>query len=94
MLPSGLMSGFLSVLMSVLMSVATHHGEAADPDLLEWIKNLLDDIFNIGPWLAVAALAIIILLIPAAIITVFLIQRRRHPTEQPASPEGEDAQGG
>ncbi len=73
-----------------LWSVAAHHGEAADPDLLEWIKDRLDHIFNLGPWTAVAALALIILLIPLSIIVVYLIQQRRHPTSQPTSPERED----
>ena len=73
-----------------LWSVATHHSEAVDPELLEWIKDRLDHIFNLGPWTAVAALALIILLIPLSIIIFYLIQQRRQAVAQPPSPEGED----
>ena len=73
-----------------LWSVATHHSEAVDPELLEWIKDRLDHIFNLGPWTAVAALALIILLIPLSIIIFYLIQQRRHATAQRTLPEGED----
>ena len=70
--------------------MAIHHGEAADPDLLEWIKDRLDHVFNLGPWTAVAILAFIIVLIPFSIIVFYLIQQRRHGSSQPAAPESED----
>lgn len=73
-----------------LLSVAAHHGEAADPDLLVWIKDRLDHIFNLGPWTAVAVLALIIVLIPLSIAALYFIQQRRQPTAQPDSPEGEE----
>ena len=73
-----------------LWSIAAHHGEAADPDLLEWIKDRLDHIFNLAPWTAVAVLALIIVLIPMSIIVIYLIQQRRHPTAPPIPPEGEE----
>ena len=73
-----------------LWSIATHHSEAVDPELLEWIKDRLDHIFNLGPWTAVAALALIILLIPFSIIIFYVIQQRRQATSQPPSTEGED----
>ena len=73
-----------------LWSVAIHHSEAADPDLLEWIKDRLDHIFNLGPWTAVAALALIILLIPSSIIIFYLIQQRRQAAAQPTLPDRED----
>ncbi len=73
-----------------LWSIATHHSEAVDPDLLEWIKDRLDHIFNLGPWTAVAALALIILLIPLSIVIFYLIQQRRHTTTQRSLREGED----
>ena len=63
-----------------LWSVALHHGEAADPDLLEWIKDRLDHVFNLGPWSAVTILALIIMLIPISIVVYYLLQQRRHPT--------------
>ena len=70
--------------------MAAHHGEAADPDLLEWIKDRLDHVLNLGPWTAVPALALIIVLIPLSIIVIYLIQQRRHPTSTPDLPETED----
>ena len=73
-----------------IWSVALHHGEAADPDLLKWIKDRLDHIFDLGPWTAVAVLALIIVLIPSSIIIVYLIQQRRHGSSPPAAPEIDD----
>ena len=73
-----------------IWSVALHHGEAADPDLLEWIKDRLDHIFNLGPWTAVAVLALIIVLIPVSIVIVYLVQQRRSGSSQPTVPDGED----
>ena len=73
-----------------LWSIATHHSEAVDPELLEWIKDRLDHILNLGPWTAVAALALIILLIPLSIIIFYLIQQRRQAAAQRTLPEAED----
>ena len=73
-----------------LWSVAIHHSEAVDTDLLKWIKDRLDHIFNLGPWTAVAVLALIILLIPSSIIIFYLIQQCRHPPTQRTFSEGED----
>ena len=72
-----------------LWSVALHHGEAADPDLLEWIKDLLDYVFNLGPWTVVAVLALIIMLIPISIVVFYLLQQRRHPTHVAGLPAKE-----
>ena len=72
------------------LSVAAHHSEAADPELLEWIKGFLDHIIHLGPWTIVAVLALLILLIPVAIITVFLVQQRRHSGRAPTAPEREE----
>ena len=63
---------------TVFLSIAAHHSEPADPDLLEWIKEFIDHLFQLGPWTIVAILALIILLIPVAIISVYLVQQRRH----------------
>ena len=73
-----------------LWSVAAHHGEAADPDLLEWIKDRLDHIFNLGPWTVVAILSLVIVLIPMSIIVVYLIQQRGQPNGEPPLSERED----
>ena len=60
----------------VLNFVLLHHGESADPELLIWIKNVLDHIFGSGPWLAIALLGSIICIMPLLVILVYLTQRR------------------
>ena len=62
-----------------LWSFAAHHGEAADPRLLGWIKHVLDQMIGLGPWTAVAVLGFIVVAIPVAVAAVYLIQRRRYP---------------
>ena len=64
---------------SILWSTLAHHSEAADPNLLEWIKDRLDHILNLGPWTIVAALALLILLIPVSVVAMYWIQQRRRP---------------
>ena len=75
---------------TVLRSIATHHSEPADPDLLEWIKGLIDHIFNVGPWTIVIILALLISLIPVAIIGMYLVQQRRQSGTRTTTPEQED----
>ena len=60
----------------LLNFVLLHHGESADPELLIWIKNVLDHIFGGGPWLAIALLGSIICVMPLLVILVYLTQRR------------------
>ena len=61
----------------IFQSVAGHNTGPGDPDLLEWINDFLDHIFHLGPWTIVAVLAFIIVLIPVAIIAIYLVQQRR-----------------
>ena len=60
----------------VLNFVLLHHGESADPELLIWIKNVLDHIFGSGPWLAIGLLGSIVCIMPLAVILVYLTRRR------------------
>ena len=62
---------------AIVMSVSGHHGEAADPDLLEWIKGFLDHAFDLGPWTVVAILGLLIVSIPLGISGFYLFQQRR-----------------
>ncbi len=71
-------------------SVAVHHGEAADPDLLERIKNLLDHLLGAGPWSIVAGLAVLILFMPLSIVALYLVQQRRHSSAGPRQPDRDD----
>jgi|TARA_Y100000031_G_scaffold129752_1_gene148999 hypothetical protein len=70
-----------------LSSVAAHHGEAADPDLLEQIKNLLDHLLGVGPWTIVVGLGVVILLMPLSIVAFYLVQKRRHSSAGPRRPD-------
>ena len=49
---------------SVFSFILAHQGDAADPELLRWIKVQLDHIFGSGPWAVVAIMGFIILAIP------------------------------
>jgi hypothetical protein len=60
-----------------LLSVLKHHGEAADPDLLHWIKGVLDQLVGVGPWIAVALLGLLVVAIPASIVIFYLVRQRR-----------------
>lgn len=62
-----------------LGAVAAHHGEAADPRLLGWIKHALDQMFGLGAWTVVAGLGFIVVVIPVAVVAIYLIQRWRYP---------------
>jgi len=62
-----------------LWSVTAHHGEAADPRLLAWIKHVLDQVINVGPWTVVAGVGLIVVAIPVVVVAVYLFQSRRYP---------------
>ena len=61
----------------ILWSVSAHHGEAADPDLLVWIKSRLDQLTQLGPWTVVALLGLLILTIPLSIGLLYVMRRDR-----------------
>ena len=65
------------MLQIILWSMARHHGEAADPDLLEWIKDRLDHLLGLGPWTVVAVVGLLVLLIPISVVVLYLVQRRQ-----------------
>ncbi len=65
------------MLKLILWSIVAHHSEAADPDLLEWIKSRLDHLLRLDAWAVVAMLGLILLLIPISVVTLYLVQRRR-----------------
>ena len=71
----------------MLWSIAAHHSEAADPDLLEWIKNRLDHLLNLDAWVVVALLGLILLSIPVSVVTLYLVQRRRYGIDPRRSSE-------
>ena len=59
------------------LSVAIHHGEAADPDLMEWIMHRVDSLVGLGPAAAVIVLVAIIVLIPVGVLGLYALHRRK-----------------
>ena len=62
---------------SIFNFILAHQGDAADPELLHWIRERLDQIFGTGPWVVVAIMGFIILAIPVFIIVFYLMQAKR-----------------
>ncbi|MBI4219779.1 MAG: hypothetical protein HY682_06515 [Chloroflexi bacterium] len=58
------------------LSVPAHHGEPADPTLLEWIGDRLRDLISLGPLAAAVLFGVVILAIPAVLLAWYLLQRR------------------
>ena len=73
--------------MRILWSIPAHHADAADPDLLKWIKDRLDHLINLDAWVVVVVLAFILLSIPVSVVTLYLVQRRRYGIDPRRSPE-------
>ena len=61
---------------SVILAVTAHHGEA-DPRLLAWIKDLLDQLIGLGPWTVVVLIGLLILAMPIGLLVFYLVQQRR-----------------
>ncbi len=70
---------------SIISFILAHQGDAADPELLHWIKQRLDSIFGTGPWVVVAIMGIIVLSIPVFIIVVYLMQSKRRAAVAPVN---------
>ena len=62
---------------SVFRFILAHQGDAADPELLRWVKVQLDHIFGSGPWGVVAIMGFIILASPIFVGAVYLMQASR-----------------
>lgn len=63
--------------MLPFLSVLAHHGEAADPDLMEWIMHRVDSLVGLGPAAAVIILAGVIVLIPVGVLGLYALHRRK-----------------
>ena len=61
----------------VLLSMLVHHGEPADPVLIEWIRHRIDSIIGLGAGGMVIILTILICLIPISLVGILLIQKIR-----------------
>ena len=77
-------------MLPIIWSIAAHHSEAVDPDLITWLKERLDHLLGLSPWTVVAGLSILIVVIPASIIGVYLMQQRRQSAADRALQERRD----
>ncbi|MEE8465655.1 MAG: hypothetical protein V3S68_04205 [Dehalococcoidia bacterium] len=67
-----------------LRFILAHQSDAADPELLHWIKERLDQMFGTGPWVVVALMGLVIFAIPVFVVVVYLLQgKRRSAAAQP-----------
>ena len=73
---------------SIISFILAHQGDAADPELLRWIKVQLDHIFGTGPWAVVALMGFIILAIPIFVGVVYLMQANRRAAADSFNGEG------
>ncbi len=62
----------------ILGAVLLHQGDAADPELIHWLKERMDEILGFGPWAMVGMTGAIIIAIPLAIGAFYYYQQRRH----------------
>ena len=62
--------------------ILAHQGDAADPELLHWIKERLDQ-FGTGPWVVVAVMGFVIASIPLFVIVVYFMQANRRAAAAP-----------
>ena len=60
----------------VLLAILAHQTEAGHPELMDWIKHQLDAVVGLGPLAFLILLGLIILAIPAAVLLMYLVQRR------------------
>jgi hypothetical protein len=64
-------------LAGILGGILLHQGDAADPELIHWLKDQMDEILGLSPWVMVGMTTAIVVAIPAAIGLFYLYQQRR-----------------
>ena len=64
--------------MSVLVPLL-HHSESIDPELIDWIRHEIDSILGLEPVAIVAALGVVIVAFPLALL---LLARRQRGTQR------------
>ena len=69
------------MLWAILASVSLHHGDSANPDLLVWIKQRLDQLAEFGPWMVVALIGLVIVAIPISLVWLYFAQNQHAPAE-------------
>ena len=67
--------------------ILLHAGDAADPELLHWIKERLDQLFGPSPWVLVIVMGAMIFAIPIFVTVVYMMQGgRRAAADHPNVP--------
>ena len=61
----------------IILSVPGHHGEAADPEMLAWIKQLLDHALGSAAWVIIAVVGLALGAFPVGLILFYLTQQQR-----------------
>ena len=77
------------MLWAILGAVVAHQGDAADPELLEWIKDRLDHLLGLGPWAVVALAGLIIVSLPIGLVLLYVAQKRQTGFD-PYQPTGDE----
>ena len=75
---------------SLFTFLLAHQGDAADPELLHWIKERLDQIFGTGPWLVVVLMGLVIIAIPVFVVAVYVLQSKRRSAAESTSQETQE----
>jgi len=78
------------MLWPTIWSITLHQGEPSDPELLHWIKDRIDSLIGLGPWIIVAVIAMLIVLIPLAGVAFYLLQQRRQAAAHHGAPGSEE----
>ena len=61
----------------IIISAPGHHGEAADPELLAWIKQLLDHVLGSAEWVVIAIVGLALVAFPIGLVLFYMAQLRR-----------------
>ncbi len=75
------MAAFISFILA-------HQSGAADPELLHWIKERIDQLFGPASWAVVAVMGLAIVAIPVFVVVVYILQTKRRSTA--AAPPNQD----
>ncbi len=67
---------------ATILSVPGHHGEAADPELLAWIKQLLDQVLGSAGWVVVVIVGLALVAFPIGVVLFYLTQLRRDRSDR------------
>lgn len=71
-----------AILLQRLMPalIPLHQGDAADPELIHWLKDRMDEIIGLGPWAMVGLLAGLVVAVPVGVGLFYYWQQRRAGT--------------